>query len=369
MPYLYTKTAPTALPSGFTTKGDIGSLARQLVASLPGVPIDVVQDFSWTLTPTTSIARKNAPVIYLNEFYQLESQLNQSLRPYGKGGLDTTNFTFDTVLKALDSFAVITGKEALDNKNLYKGLFDHLSPTGFNYKLPYFTDEYFGFSNSWEKNDILDTILSLQEQIGGFASNAVTGVVKALGKEIKSTGVQDFINQVPRKMKQIETFNLASQNPTVGLMDPPSVWKNSSRNQNTFEFPLYNILLPGTFNNTETIIKNWELCYILTYQNLVNKKNFYTGIPPVFYEVLIPGVFYSKASYISELNISNIGNIRRLSLPIDGSTATDVNVPDAYLISITLTDLLTPSKNLLDASVRTKVTSSIASTTSIAATQ
>jgi hypothetical protein len=36
-----------------------------------------------------------------------------------------------------------------------------------------------------------------------------------------------------------------------------------------------------------------------------------------------------------------------MKLSINGNTNADVNVPDAYLISITLTDLLMPSKNLL----------------------
>jgi hypothetical protein len=83
----------------------------------------------------------------------------------------------------------------------------------------------------------------------------------------------------------------------------------------------------------------------------MNKRNFYTAIPPVFYEVEIPGVHYCKASYMSNLKIENIGNIRKLKLAINGTNNIDVNVPDAYLVSVTMTDLLTPSKNLLAATV------------------
>ena len=145
-------------------------------------------------------------------------------------------------------------------------------------------------------------------------------------------------------------------------MDMPSIWESTAPREYTFQFPLYNNLNYSDSKKSKQIIqKNWELCYLLTYQNLVNKKNFYNGIPPVFYEVLIPGIHYCKASYISNINITNMGNIRMLSLPVeDGDNDMDVIIPDAYVVSITLTDLFMPSKNLLSASINETVRSSIA---------
>jgi hypothetical protein len=185
-----------------------------------------------------------------------------------------------------------------------------------------------------------------------------TGIEAKFGPDSK---IGKFLQNLPRNLKKIERFNIEAGNPAVGLMDPPHVWKGASNRTYTFQFPLYNINSTGIGNTdpTNTILKNWELCYLLTYQNLVNKRNFYTGIPPVFYEVNIPGIHYCKASYISDLNISNVGNIRLMSLPLNGSTKCDVNIPDAYLIEITLTDLLQPSKNLLQAVTNTTTRSSI----------
>ena len=137
-------------------------------------------------------------------------------------------------------------------------------------------------------------------------------------------------------------------------MDPPHVWKSTNNRQYSFSFPLYNIDATNDSKSESLILKNWEFCYLLTYQNLINKGNFYTAIPPVFYEVTIPGIHYCKASYMSNIGIENIGNIRLMQLPINGNAKVPVNVPDGYLITITMNDLLMPSKNLLHAAVNTE---------------
>jgi hypothetical protein len=375
MPILYTKARPsgTRLPPSWwstTSSNDwwYDNLGDELTPNTP--QIDVVNDFPWTLTPTTSQARKEAPYIFLREFLQLETQLNQSLLPYSKslaGNLvPVSNLPFDPAnpafgpspqgepdeqgfLETLKDIA--NGIEAAldtigplrpDTDALYKGLFDHLYPTNFQYRLPFFTPEYFDVKNNWEGVDILDTLISLQTQVGGL-------IRTGLEAKFEGSKIGKFLQNLPANLKKFEIFNIQSSNPSVGLMDPPHVWKSATNRTYTFEFPLYNISSFGEANTTDLIVKNWELCFLLTYQNLVNKRNYYTAIPPVFYEVNIPGVHYCKASYISDLTINNMGNIRLQKLPINGIQDCHVNVPDAYLIQITLTDLLQPSKNLLQA--------------------
>ena len=371
MPILYDRTSIKTKPLGYNT---LGKLASELIPINPGVPIDIIRDFSWTLTPLNEKTVANVPVIYLNEYYQIESQLNQALLPYGGGGLPKLGNNTSTLgglinfATALTKYTTI-GSNSTNNSDLYKGLFDHLHP-GFKYVFPNFSKTFYDIGNTWERTDILDTLLGLSEQAGSLAQKGIAGVVTTAGKKLK-TGEQiiDLVNKLPRQLKNLELFNLASGNPTVGLMDPPSIWQSSDKRNITFEFPLYNINVFKDSTPTDTIAKNWELCYLLTYQNLVNKKNFYTGIPPVFYEVIIPGIHYCKASYMSNISITNVGNIRNLKLDVNGNTNVSVNVPDAYMISITLTDLLMPSKNLLNASLDLTVTSSnIATTNSVVKT-
>jgi len=362
MPILYTKagTYGGRLPVSWWGQANSAAWYANLGDELtPNTPIiDVVKDFPWTLTPTTSQARKEAPYIYLREFLQVETQLNQCLLPYGKTQPGTiSSFQEEDVPLTESAFGLIGElASAIDpnTNNLYKGLFDHLIPTNFVYRLPYFTSEYFDIKNNWEATDVLDKIIDVQTQIGSFGRAAWTAVIGEKGE-----GIGKFLQSLPSLYKQIEIFNLKAGNPTVGLMDPPHVWKNTANRSYTFEFPLYNISSTGQTDTENLIVKNWEFCYLLTYQNLVNKRNFYTGIPPVFYEVLIPGIHYCKASYISDLTITNLGNIRLLQLPLNGSNRCDVNVPDAYSVKITFTDLLQPSKNLLTASVNSLTRSNI----------
>ena len=126
-------------------------------------------------------------------------------------------------------------------------------------------------------------------------------------------------------------------------LDKPQVWSTAQPRTHNVSFPLFNTV------DFDTLVKNWELCHLLCYQNLYNKRNLFTGLPPVYYEITIPGVHYCKAGYISKLNISNVGNIHRIELPVGPSgKPLLVNIPDAYLVNLTINDFFIPSKNFLD---------------------
>lgn len=382
MGYLYTSRRPSTnqggtLPQSWSSNTDLnqnlGPEFQPTAQSAGG--IDVIREFPWTLTPTTSKARQTAPYIRLTEYYQLDTQLNQMFKPYDRQGIASLLTALQSPVQSLATAAgnVTSFTDAIAGfgsaitsainlltidaniETVYQGLFDHLNPTGFSYILPYFNTEYFRFNNRWEGVDILDKVIDLQVQSGSFLLKGLGGAINAVrtfssGSTIDFGPLQTLAN-LPRVLKDIEIFNLQTANPAVGLMDPPKVWKGADPRTYTFQFALYNIDMTNSKDSAELIAKNWEFCYLLTYQNLMNKRNFYTAIPPVFYEVEIPGVHYCKASYMSNLKIENIGNIRKLKLAINGTNNIDVNVPDAYLVSVTMTDLLTPSKNLLAATV------------------
>ena len=378
MPHLYNKVRPGGyrsdgyndLPLNWITEtGDsLNKNLADILVSRESI-IDVVQSFPWTLTPISSFARENTPYIIIKEYLQLETQLNQMFKPYGKDDVDidavklTSGLTGDfgsnpRVLKFLSSLAGYFKVLNEDTKSIYKGLFDHTTPTGFKYKLPFFTEEYFNINSNWEGTDVLDKIVEVQTQIGGAIKKGIVAIAGGKGDKFGA-----FLQSLPSLYRKVEVFNAQINNPSVGLMDPPHIFKGSSNRTYTVSFPLYNINATGT-NSSELIVKNWELCYLLTYQNLVNKRNFFTGIPPAFYEVEIPGVHYCKASYISNLTIENLGNIRALNLPTGPKRELcPVNVPDAYSINITFTDLLQPSKNLLEAAIdsglRGKITTNL----------
>ena len=180
-------------------------------------------------------------------------------------------------------------------------------------------------------------------------------VPEAAGRVTK--GLAESQAKITAKMAQL---NLGLSSPVARTqgsdpaLDVPKIWSTTAPYTFNISFPLFNIL------NESDIILNWELCHLLSYQNLFNKRNLFTGIPPVFYKIEIPGVYFSKAGYVSSLSIKNIGNIHNIPLTIDGKV-TNVNIPDAYHIDMTITDFFIPSKNFLDTVTskdKSKITSS-----------
>jgi len=327
------------IPTTSSSGADTNRLAPNLEPIGSGM-INVIDDFPWTLTPKTGWSRKETPYIHLVEYYQLDTQLNQLLKPYGFSPA-TAGFLQGAAAIATTNLGVIEP----NTEQLYEGMFDWLEETKFVYLFPCFSPIMFDINTMWQGKDILDKIIQLQ----------TLALEKTVGGAIKGS-LNLNVAGLPRMLKDFEIFSIKSNNPTVGLIDPPHIWKNSKPREYTFQFPLFNT---GFTDSVETqITKNWELCYLLTYQNLVNKRNFYTGIPPVYYSVEIPGVHFCKAAYMSNINITNIGNQRCMALPIrEGGGYCDVNVPDAYLITIQMKDFFMPSKNFLRSAVNVTVRS------------
>jgi hypothetical protein len=328
--------------------------------------INVAHNFPWTFTPgnpanQSTQARKETPVIILQEFYQKQSALQQQLKPYDAGDIanpyNAGNIATGSVVDTLLAIASVPLKAETDK--IYEGIFDATDDnfSKFTYIFPHFSQVNFTINNTWEKKDLLDTIVEYQQKLSGplgagvgrgITSLAQRGLKHEANKGSATSPIGSILADLPNMVRQANMLKLQNSNPTVGLLDPPHIFQSSAPRQIQISFYLYNT--HSTSSNKEdvqqTIIKNWELCYMLSYQNSVNKKNFFTGLGPVFYRVVIPGVHFSKASVISNLTISNFGNVRRLRLPIDGGPETDVNVPDAYKVDISLTDVFMPSKNL-----------------------
>jgi len=107
----------------------------------------------------------------------------------------------------------------------------------------------------------------------------------------------------------------------------------------------------------EDVTRNWQLIFLLTYQNLPNKVSKSLSLPPVIYEALLPGVWYSKYAYISSMRVDFVGATRKMNLIIPsvtkniveeymvGQTEIDTIIPDAYNITLTITELFSESQN------------------------
>ena len=288
--------------------------------------IDVVNSFEWT--HTTPAGRHEVPYIRMSEYSVEFSALLQSIRYMMTGWSDlagkVTNASgiaalndaataklqkladasndsksktmASSLLKAAEEaggVADLVKKYATLNGDGMRGTPQYLrpyyglygtKPTGFEYAFPYFEQQWKEVAPRWAE----------YKGGGGLVSGIVKEVFNAegLGKDILETsklvpGVKGTYIERPYD------YTYGNDLPT---------W--------TFSFNLLNT------RDWTDVVKNWQLCYMLSYQNLPNKVTKTMLDPPVIYEVEVPGIFYSPYAYMSRVSISNKGALRLAKVPL-----------------------------------------------------
>mgnify|MGYP000330064829 CR=1 FL=1 len=115
----------------------------------------------------------------------------------------------------------------------------------------------------------------------------------------------------------------------------------------TFSFPLINT----GWSTFEDVQKNWQLIYLLTYQNRPNRRTRDLIDPPCLYEVMLPGVKYMPYAFISRMSVNFLGSRRSYYIKIPsvggGTSRIQTIIPEAYDRSITFTRLIAESQNFL----------------------
>ena len=337
----------------FMTEEGRGGAASKVWEST-NTTFDVVHNYRWTLSnklnPNTPDSLDEVPYVKLREYRIDESTIKTQLSYYltgaGQTVLNIAGDLIDTGTGFVNGFANTSfdssGIAKTDSNLLspYENLFPR-NPTGNDYVFPYFDDINFEVNTpQWASLDTLEAGANFATAAAGVlggegAANIVGGLIKGTGAAIGA--------------------GLALAYPKIGIMDRPKLWQSHDYRTIQIKFPLFNTV------NADDWYKNRNLCWILVNQNLFTKRDFITGIPPVYYEVAVPGQHYSYAACVTNITIYNRGNMRKFKEP-DGS---DAIVPDAYEINITLTDMVMPSRNLFQAiqSEAKRITSTVVSST------
>lgn len=231
----------------------------------------------------------------------------------------------------------------------YQGMYG-VKSSKFKYRFPYFVDNFKTINNTFEKG-------------------LVEGILESpLGKS-----VQKIIGTVSTG------FGLDFAKIYKYVDDGPEV---------TFSFLLDNTYdsFTGAYNSPSPYQQNFELIFLLLYQNLPAKVNTLLTQPPVIYSARVPGMFRYLYSYISRLQVECIGNrtLRQVSLtetkqmplaeaptlpgtpeellkagwnqaqidaasrttfPEEGTVNFSSIIPEAFKVTITLKSLLPETKN------------------------
>ena len=312
--------------------------------------IDVVHNFSWYAGPKASTAALDKiPCVFLTEREQKVSSLISGALYYLRaskkaiegqlkkfGNLDdptsllgklNANGSVSSIQNAVGNFGNAINNEIGDDLKLLE--FHNLkslegiyltSETGFNYRLPYYNQEHEITSTWGEKGDGTGGLL------GGLISKG-TELVNTISETVNITQPGVYIEK-PRYFQNVD----------------------SQGQSKTIKFPLLN-----TIRRSENPIQqNYELLWLLAFQNKPYKTSFAKTPPPKIYTVSVPGEFSMPYAYISNLSIKFLGTIRRLPVSIpnlsNGSISTktvEVPIPEAYDVSITFNSLINDYGNTM----------------------
>lgn len=312
--------------------------------------VDVVANYDWKVSPNNNIIEH--PYIILKEYRINKSPLLAQLSYIVKASAENLGGGFQATLAALSptgnesevgkkiegvlnviaTGAAALGKQAagiIDTAEFdvgavaeelegdlkpFQGLY-YLKKTNFTYKLPYFSSKMIERSNSWERNYPGDS--------------AITELL------------QDGINFVA---------SVGAGTPILGAFADPGIYIERAKYFNpvhgqdpiTVKFPLLNTL------NSESIQKNFNLIWLLCFQNSSMRRNKTDVFPPCIYKVLIPGVRFMLYASIQNITIEYVGTRRRLPVvhPATGETI-DTTIPEAYNVEITINSLTTECGNFL----------------------
>ena len=314
--------------------------------------VDVINDHAWTQSPKT--ARWDVPTLMLREKrIQVNPQINQiannlfvATEKTGRGVeqiLD--NETPQQLLEKIKQNEANPenefGKKILQGWKTVGETADQLASgsgvmapyddlyytkdTGFVYSLPYSQEKSRTIQNSFggdEGMGLLNMAANLTETAAGLA----------------------------------KSLNLADPG---SYIEQPKLFKFTGReNSYTLEFPLINT---GSFRD---VIKNWQLLFLLTYQNSPNRLTRDLIDPPCIYEANLDGTWYAKYAYIANMTVSFVGATRKMTIPVptevkdDGSGDksqeqfnVETIIPDMYKVNMTVTEIFGETQNSMFTSI------------------
>lgn len=346
--------------------------------------VDVIKDFPWTQSPQNVESIGEIPILHLREnMLEYNPLVNQLINSFASGATDVSNIVekVGNLLKkneenndetrgegnvanrtknAAANFVKtnVEGLEStLDKKySLKQSLgntlqsagpgkqFDVMNPynnlyttrhTGWKYKFPWFCDSFRSISNAFGGEQHGNKVLQ-------FFAGAAKNVADSIANTINTLEPGNFLDQ-PKPFN----FNQTGRSYTIG-------------------FPLLNT------TSYEQLIRNWQLVFLLAYHNMPNRITRSLIMPPVIYEALVPGTWYAPYAHISSLNIGYAGSVRKMKLRIPsvsknilndfdfGFSNIDTVIPEAFLVSITFTELVPEAQNHMYAAIsRTNLNSKV----------
>lgn len=318
--------------------------------SSKGSVIDVISDFSWTASPTKN-AYSKIPFLYATELEQTCNSLIASAYYYlsNIAKSDTTDTIVSWIDKLLKGGSVKSGLDSLRTKlnsatsggtdasiltdylKSYLGIY-LTNTTGFKYCFPYFDGKPHNLTSSWQDSMQVKPI---------YADQFVQ----------KGMDIADTLAATLNVMK-----------PGTYIERPKYFHYPTDGETITLTLPLLNTVT--RLSNRIPYQQNYELLWILAFQNKPFRTSFSEISPPKLYTVTVPGMKYLPYAYISSMSVDFVGTRRLLDVTTPMGKTVNTSIPDAYMVNISFTSLLADTGNLMAAdgfNTKINVTSSSSS--------
>jgi hypothetical protein len=240
----------------------------------------------------------------------------------------------------------------------YSGLYA-VENTGFEYHLPYYTGtNMMKVGNTWgaTSTQIAQGVSKVAGGIGSFFSGAkkqsTTGTGEGDRPQTEQEGKRDLMKMFGGAMDVIGGTRDILYGTGAGVTKKEEL--KSYQGSDAAESVEISFYLYNTVENEDItqLQRNWEFCYLLTYQNLPNRKGINYLDAPCLYKIDVPGYKNLPLAYLASLSITNIGNTRLVDLKsgeVKGGDNGGLYVklmPEAYKISLSFTSVLTNARNL-----------------------
>ena len=280
-----------------------------LLNSKTGNPVfNVAGEYSWAVNGT----RIEVPEIILTEYQMDVSSMMRSAQ-----------FWLGNVRKFLKDVNGDDGADLFDlengDPNPYEAMY-HAKKTGNIYHLPYFNTYDHMTTQNWGDN---------------------RGIIDNLAETVATM----------QKMFK----------PAAGIEAPYS-WGGGMNASYTVTFDLLNTV------TKEDIGRNYDFRKVFINNNLHQRLTSTVSIPPVVYEVSIPGVRHAPIAAITNLGVEGIGELNQLSSEAAAAngikSSTAVIIPDAWRFNISFTELIKESRIIFSGATSSKINAITVSTAS-----
>lgn len=267
---------------------------------------DVVKEYDWTSAPKGSGYRKKAPRVWVKS-YKLKS--NQ-------------------IMQAIQGFVAIAteGGGSGDAKSFYDKMYGEATTPEDDFNFPFLGDNLRSFSNTF--GDTFQSGIGGSGGIAGELYEGAKGFVGGIGQFANVTD-KDSLKNAFEAAKNKDFSGVASiigQGGNPGTYVESPMFYQFEKNDGPLEV---SFVLSNTIN-ADSLEKNKNLIYRLTYINRPLRKNSIAVDPPRIYQVKVPGHRFIRWAYCSNFSVDMIGARREIN---------GVIVPEGYQITMAFQSL------------------------------